>query len=204
MKQLLLRPRSIAGATAWGTMAAFIVFLGLLFADFIVSAYRSSFGPARQIDSIAVGAGYSISLDATPAHPWLAEYQQTVGIYGGGPRDGALLGRVEIPMNTGGRVRIAVLVPTGSNRAEVVLADRYVTTRIDLATQKLKDQNSWRDPGLLPIGIISGESYPVKFIPCVLWPLLSAEEQKEIMRPDDELRGFCDVAQPGSQQDAVR
>jgi len=198
MKEFLLRPRSIAGAAIWGSATALVVFFGLVFADLIVSAYRNNFGPARQIDAIAVGSGYSISLDATPAHPWLAEYDQSIGIYGGDPRGGKLLGRVEIPMNTGGRVRIGVLIAARSTPAQVVLADRLLNTRIDLSSRTLQDQKSWKDTDLKPIGIISGESYPVKFIPCAVWPFLSTEEQDAIMRPDDQLRGFCDAAQPSA------
>jgi len=202
MKQFLTRPRSIAGATLWGAITAIVVFFGLFVANFIISAYRSSFGPAAQIDAIAVGGGYSISLDATPAHPFLAEYKQSISVYGGDPRDGALLGRVEIPMNTGGRVRIGVLVPKEPNKADVVLADRYATTRIDLSNQKATDLDSWRHPMLRPIGIISGESHPIKFIPCTVWHLLSPVEQRTIMGSSDELHGFCEAAQQGASGNA--
>ncbi|MBI3546088.1 MAG: hypothetical protein HY081_05785 [Gammaproteobacteria bacterium] len=188
----------------WGVIIAVIVFFGLIIADFVISAYRDSFGPAAQIDAIAVGGGYSISLDATPAHPFLAEYKQSISVYGSEPRDGALLGRVEIPMNTGGRVRIGVLVSTEPNKAEVVLADRYATTRIELSTQKVADMDSWRQPTLRPIGIISGESYPIKFIPCAVWSLLSSREQQTIMGSRDELQGFCEAAQRGASRDAPK
>jgi hypothetical protein len=204
MKQFLTRPRSIVGAILWGTITSVVVFFGLIVADFIISAYRSSFGPAAQIDAIAVGGGYSISLDARPAHPFLAEYKQSISVYGSNPRNGTLLGRVEIPMNTGGRVRIGVLVPIEPNKAEVVLADRYATTHIDLSTRKAADLDSWRKPTLRPIGIISGESNPIKFIPCVVWPLLSSGEQQTIMGSRDELQGFCDTAQQGAPGDAPK
>jgi len=204
MKQFLTRPRSIVGATLWGVIAAVVIFFGLIVADFIVSAYRSNFGPAAQIGAIAVGGGYSISLDATPAHPFLAEYKQSISVYGGDPRNGALLGRVEIPMNTGGRVRIGVLVPTEPNKAEVVLADRYATTRIELSTQKVANLDSWRQPTLRPIGIISGESHPIKFIPCAVWPLLSSREQQTIVGSRDELQGFCEAAQQDAPEDAPK
>lgn len=204
MKQFLIRPRSIVGAALWGAITAVVVFFGLIIADFIMSAYRSSFGPAAQIDAIAVGGGYSISLDATPAHPFLAEYKQFISVYGGNPGNGTLLRRVEIPMNTGGRVRIGVLVPIEPNRAEVVLADRYATTRIELSTQKAGGLDSWRKPTLRPIGIISGESHPIKFIPCVVWPLLSSVEQQAIIGAKDELQGFCEAAQQGALAGAPR
>lgn len=190
----MLRPRSIAGAMTWGTLTALIVFLGLLVSDLVVTAYRRDFGPARQIDAIAVGQGYSISLDATPTHPFLAEYEQSVRIFGGSPRGGALLGRVPIPANTGGRLRLGILVPRETATAEVVLADRSAVTRIDLASRRILSQGSWKDPAFVPLGIISGESNPVKFIPCSVWPHLSKEEQRAILGPDNALQDFCEAA----------
>lgn len=194
MKKLLLRPRSIAGAIAWGATSAVVAFLGLVAMDFVVAIYRSSFGPAQQITSVALGSGYSISLEATPAHPWLAEYRQSVKVYGGAPREGGLLGSIEIPANTGGRVRIGVLVPALSRGADVILVDRYFASRINLATRQISDASSFDSKGAIPLGIISGESFPVKFIPCAVWHLLSSEEQTEIIRPDERMRGFCDSA----------
>jgi len=194
MKNFLFYRRSIATSISLGAITALVVFFGLLVADFAVSLYTSNFGPFRQIDAIAVGGGYSISFDATPAHLMLAEYKQSVAIYGGGPRDGALIGRVDIPMNTGGRIRIGILVPQDAGKHEAVLLDRYATTRIDLAKQSQKQEESnWRNMKLKSIGWVSGESYPVKFIPCSVWPLISPQEKDSIIGSDRELRGFCDA-----------
>lgn len=187
MSNVLLRPRSIVGATAWGIVTACAVFIGLNIAEFVVFGHRT-----QHLESIAVGDGYSIALDAKPSHLFLAEYEQSIRIYGGDPRGGELLGRVAIPVNPGGRVRIGILVPRQPGNAEIVLADRGETTRIDLATQKVQNQGSWRDADFRPIGIISGESYPLKFIPCSVWWLLTAEERDTIVKPGDELQGFCE------------
>ncbi len=197
MKQFFLRSRSIAGAIAWGAITAFVVFFGLIIADLIMTAHQKDFGPARQIDAIAVGNGYSISLDATPTHAFLAEYEQSIRVFGGSPRRGGLLGRLLIPANTGGQIRIGVLVPRDKARTEVFLADRYQTTHIDLPSQKAYTQPTepTHDPALLPLGIISGASNPVKFIPCSVWSHLSSEEQKEIIRPGDTLQDFCGTGQ---------
>ncbi len=192
MKQFLTKPRSIIGSTLWGIIVAILTFIGILIIDFILSIYKTNFGPARQIESIAVGGGYSISLDATPAHPMLAEYEQSISIYGGGPREGELLGNVEIPMNTGGRVRIGILIPNELKAPEVVLVDRYSTTSINLLTKQSTNVESWRKGNLKPIGIISGESYPIKFIPCSVFPFLSEDEQSHILGTDNEMNGFCD------------
>ncbi len=169
-----------------------MILIIILVVGLISSAYRSNFGPVRQIESIAIGGGYSISLNATPAHPMLAEYKQSITLYGGTPRGGENLGNIEIPMNTGGRIRIGVLVPNNFTTKDVILADRYLTTSVNLMSQKTRNIGSWRDGNLKAIGIISGESYPIKFIPCSVWPLLSSEEQEHILRPGDELEGFCD------------
>jgi hypothetical protein len=193
MKHVLLQPRSIAGATFWGAITACVVFAGLLVADVAWSWYRESFGPAYRVDSIAVGGGYSINIIATPAHPFLAEYKQVVAIYGGGPRDGAHLGDVEIPMNTGGRVRIAVLVPGDPGKPEVVLVDRYATTRIDLVHRaQVPGPSVRRDRTLKPLGWVTGESYPMKFVPCAVWPAISSEEREDILRDNAEFKDFCD------------
>ncbi len=148
---------------------------------------------SQVIESIAVGGGYSIALDATPAHPFLAEYEQEVRIYGGEPREGRLLGRVSLPMNSGGRIRIGVLIPDEPWSPTVVLADRHETTAIQLPEQIVASLPTWRDPGLRPLGLISAESSPVKFIPCSAWPFLSVEEQQTIIREGDGLTGFCEL-----------
>ena len=193
MKNFLFRQRSIATSVAWGTISALVIFFGLLVADFAVSLITSSFGPTRQVDAVSVGGGYSISIDATPAHPWLAEYKQSVSVYGGGPREGGRMGHVDIPMNTGGRIRIGILVPQGGGTHEVVLLDRYATTRINLANLSGKEEEGgWRGKNLKAIGWVSGESYPIKFIPCSIWPLLSVQERENIIASDKELASFCD------------
>lgn len=194
MKNFLTRQRSFATSIAWGAISALVIFFGLLIADFAVSLFASNFGPTRQIDAVSVGGGYSISIDATPAHPWLAEYKQSISVYGGGPREGKLIGRVDIPMNTGGRIRIGILVPDDQSTHEVVLLDRYATTRINLANLSGKyEEGDWRSKNLKAIGWVSGESYPVKFIPCSVWPLLSVQEREDIIASDKELSSFCDA-----------
>ncbi|MDD3519360.1 MAG: hypothetical protein PHQ14_13510 [Chromatiales bacterium] len=193
MRQLLTRSRSIVGATLWGAAVAIVTFVGLLVGDFVLSLHRDHFGPAAQIDAIAVGGGYAISLDATPAHPFLAEYRQSIGVYGSDTSGDSLLGRVEIPTNTGGRVRIGVLVPTEIGRAEVVLADRHAVTGIDLSSRITMALDSWRQPTLMPLGIISGESHPIRFIPCAVWPRLPVEERQAIIDAEDDLQGFCEM-----------
>ena len=125
MKTFLTKPRSIAGTIILDTLTAIAVFFSLVVADFLLSIYRNEFGPARQIDAIASGNGYSISLDATPAHPMLAEYTQSLSIFGGQPRQGSMLGRVELPMNTGGRVAYA-----DSGRAGIDYSSRRCAPRV--------------------------------------------------------------------------
>lgn len=194
MKNFLFRQRSIATSIAWGAISALVIFFGLLVADFAISLITSSFGPSRQVDAVSVGGGYSISIDATPAHPWLAEYKQSVSVYGGSPREGELMGHVDIPMNTGGRIRIGILVPQDQGTREVVLLDRYSTTRINLANLSAKEEEGeWRGKNLKAIGWVSGESYPVKFIPCSVWPLISDQEREAIIASDKELASFCDA-----------
>ena len=192
MKEILLKPRSIAGAITWGALSAFFVFVVLIIIDLVISTYTENFGPIQQIQSIAVGNGYSISLDAKPVHPWLAEYEQSITVYGGDPRNGNRLANLEIPTNTGGRVLIGVYVPKDKSNS-VILVDRYSTSIIDLANLKVSPIQNINHEELISLGIISGQSYPIKFIPCSSWPLISLIEKNTIIHEHSEIKGICDA-----------
>lgn len=179
---------------AWKILTALVIVGALVAADVFVAAARSDIKPARQIDAIAVGHGYSISIDAPAVHPVFAGHESSVAIYGGRSREGRPLARVGVPMNMEGRVSIGVLVPRDRASAEVVLADRLTATRIDLATGTRRSQGLWPDPSLLPLGIVAGETAPVSFIPCPVWLRLSAAERAAIVRPREALEGFCGAA----------
>jgi hypothetical protein len=192
MKNILTKPRSIIGATAWGAMVAIVIFVGLIAIDFIASMYRENFGPARQVESIAVGSGYSIAIEATPAHPILAEYEQSLAIYGGTPRRGGLLGRIELPMNTGGKIRVGVLVSNKISSPEIILVDRHANTLIRLAEVQASNIKEWNHLEYKALGIISGSSYPIKFIPCSIWSSLFEEERHEIYPPGYDEKSVCE------------
>ncbi len=42
------------------------------------------------------------------------------------------------------------------------------------------------------LGWISGASYPLKFIPCVSWVLLSDDEKQSILENESVFSEFCD------------
>ena len=194
MGEFLHRPGSIVGPLLWGVLGAVATFVLIFVVDFVWSLYSEDFGPPHLVESIAVGGGYSISIRAQPAHLFLAEYEQEVSIYGGEPRLGDFLGSVRIPMNTGGRVRIGLLVPTDPTRHDVVLHDRDSTSRIDLVKQSVRPESGdLTAGGLRALGWFSGESYPLKFIPCAVWSRLDIEEQQAIARGGDVPDSFCDI-----------
>lgn len=176
---------------AWKVLTALVIVGALVAADVFVADARGDIQPARRIDTIAVGHGYSISIDARVAHPVFDGHESSVAIYGGTSQEGRPRARVGVPMNMEGRVSIGVLVPRDRASAEVVLADRLTATRIDLATGTRRSQALWPDPALLPLGIVAGEAAPVSFIPCQFWLRLSAAERAAIVRPREALEGFC-------------
>lgn len=184
--------------------SSILMFFGFVVANMAMQANSEDYGPPYRIGAIAVGHGYSINIDAKPIHPFLAEYDQWVSIYGGHPRVGEHLGTLKIPTNTGGRVRIGVFVPKDLRKPEIVLLQRHYLTRINLKTRKIagkeflgieeREQSSaWKDPTLKFLGWISGESSPVKFIPCAVWPSLSDEEKGYIVSGEATLLDLCET-----------
>lgn len=192
MKEFLKKPRSIIGSTLWGAIVAMVTFVAILVGDLLFSIAIESFGPARQIDSIAVGAGYSISLDAKPIHPFLAEYDQSIRVYGGDYRGGEDLGSIEIPTNTGGRVRIGVLASKNNENKTVILIDRKNTSLLNLVDLTSESIENWPEDDYVPIGLISGESYPVKIFPCSTLRILDEPELESVFSEfGTEYDGFC-------------
>jgi hypothetical protein len=207
MRKFFSQPRSILGAMLWGMAGAIAMFVLLIIGDFAVSLYTGKFGPVKTVEAISVGNGFSIAIKATPAHPWFAEYFQSVRIFGGEPRLGDLLGEVEIPMNTGGRVRIGILIPRTTASQVIGLVDRHSTSWIDLKALALmpskrpafeiRDDHpmrivDWNWEEYRALGWISGASYPLKFIPCVSWVLLSDDEKQSILENESVFSEFCD------------
>jgi hypothetical protein len=182
MKSFFLRPRSILGAVLWGAASAILVFAAILIIDFAVSLYRGSFGSTHHLSSVSLGNGFSVDFEATPAHPFLAEYDQKLVVYKNTPRDGDIAGRIEVPMNTGGRVRILLFVPRDPSVRKVALSDRHVTSIIDLESlSAVPGSQALVAAEWIPLGLLSGESPPLKFIPCSLWSRMSNEEKTAIM-----------------------
>lgn len=195
------RRRSILIAVFY---SAILVSFGFVVANMALQANSKDYGPPYRIGAIAVGHGYSINIDAKPIHPFLAEYDQWVSIYGGHPRVGEHLATLKIPANTGGRVRIGVFVPKDLRKPEIVLLQRHYLTRINLETRSIESKEflgyeereksgAWKDPKLRFLGWISGESYPVKFIPCAVWPSLSDEEKRYIVSREATLLDLCET-----------
>ena len=192
MLQLLFRSRSIATAVLWGLLSGIATFLAMLVMEFAYAIYSESFGSPHRLSAISLGNGYSIDLEATPAHPFLAEYKQEVVVYKNGARSGGLIGRVKIAMNTGGRVRIFLLVPIDSSKKIVAFSDRHDTSVVDLERLEVQElSNALISSDWMPIGVLSAESPPLKFIPCALWPRLVAEERNSIVREEQNASTAC-------------
>ncbi len=184
-----------------GAVTALLAFVAIIFADTLFSMSQGYFGTPWEMEAIAVGNGYSISIVAKHIHPYLAEYDQFVRIYGGEPREGDLLGEVQIETNTGGRVRIGVFVPNEPSDTEIILLQRLFLTGVRLDEQKVIKHRAWIPEFSvddLPdgrsftfLGWVSASSYPMKFIPCQVWPTLSPEERDAIVGSDKGLDALC-------------
>ena len=192
---------SILAALFIGTFTAVFVFIGILMSDFLLSAWRGYFGTPQHMDAIAVGEGYSVEFIAQHIHPYLAEYDQFLGIYGGAQTGGDYLGRVKIETNTGGRVRIGLFVPKGFGEPELLVLQRYSLSRINLRKLTKSRVSDWRsdfsqddlpqDRAYTFLGWVSGASYPLKFIPCSIWPKLSQAEREAVIHGNPELDDLC-------------
>ncbi len=194
MFQFLSRPRSIATSVFWGGLSAIATFVAILVLDFAISVYTQNFGPPHKLSAISLGNGYSIDLEATPAHPFLAEYTQQIVVYKNGARSGGLVGRVKIAMNTGGRVRIFLFVPIDSSKKIVAFGDRNDSSVVDLERLEVQESSSaFISSDWVPIGVLSAESSPLKFIPCALWSRLAADERSSIMAGEQNSSTACTI-----------
>lgn len=185
-----------------GTVTAIVAFIGIIFADELAASLRGYYGPPRDVEAIAVGNGYSIALVAYHTHPYLAEYDQFVRVYKNTtPREGEYLGELKVETNTGGRVRIGIFLPADMTKKEVLLLQRYGLTRVHLENQETEYEGSWKpdfseddlphNEQFIFFGWISGASFPIKFIPCQVWPRLSKAEREAIVGTDGELDRLC-------------
>jgi hypothetical protein len=129
-----------------------------------------------RVEAIAVGKGFSVSLVAQSAHPYLAEYEETLEVYGGSAREGTHLGSLTLPMNTGGRIRVLLFRKKGQE-SKILLRDRYADSFVDLSTVTFSDGRGAKDEDFEFIGAFSGQAYPLKFIPAAIWVTLSDAEK---------------------------
>lgn len=134
----------------------------------------------------------SIPIEGLQLRYRIVSLKATIVIYNQFSSTSGPVGQIEIPANTGGRIRIGVLVPLDDRKHEVVLVDRNATTQIDLDQQLIQpDPINWQDPSLKPLGWISGESLPVKFVPCAVWSAMPPQEQRQILGDSSEFANFC-------------
>jgi hypothetical protein len=131
---------------------------------------------------VAVGNNYSIELLTRTAHIFLAEYDQGLVVYGGTPRDGEKKGTIDLHENTGGRTHILLYSNPTQNGDFVILKDRFGTHRVNLGTLRIEEQLDQENPGRNTfIGTMSGETYPLKFVPPSVWS--EVEVSKKMDRP---------------------
>ena len=163
MMKLLKILRYIISAAFFGMIAFLLLDLVLWFTFGVGWGWWKwdSVGP------IAISDGYSIEIQTRPAHPFLAEYDQRVVVYGGDARNGTRRGMIPLHMNTGGRTYLEIeRATTPDNKPLVLLTDRYGTDIIQLNDLS---RSLYAQEDILPnerrrIGIVSGEAYPNKFI----------------------------------------
>jgi hypothetical protein len=180
MKLFFSKPRTFFKASLWGFLVALVSFLVMAFWYSIWGIFTP--GEPHKLGAVAVGHGYSIDVEALPIHPYLAEYEQKLLVFGGDVRNGGRLGTVLLPTNTGGRVLMELLVPNNPSKAELLIIDRYGTTHIDLRTRvelrigKKVDESYWQS-----LGLLSAESVPLKFISCLAWASIAAADKTAIV-----------------------
>lgn len=121
----------------------------------------------ESVGPLAISDGYSIVVQTRSAHPFLAEYDQRLIVYGGNARNGKKKGTVPLHMNTGGRTYLEIdRAIDPNNNPLVLISDRYGTDVIQLSTlsQSQFAKTDMQIRNRQRIGIISGEAYPNKFI----------------------------------------
>jgi hypothetical protein len=119
---------------------------------------------------VAVGGNYSVELLTRTAHVFLAEYDQRLVVFGGTERNGEKKGTVELQMNTGGRTHIMIYSAISKTSQLVLLKDRFGISRIDLKNMKRESElASESTSNYTFIGTVSGEAYPLKFVPVSIW-----------------------------------
>jgi len=132
---------------------------------------------------VAVGNNYSIELLTRTAHVFLAEYDQRLVIYGGTPREGEKRGTIDLHMNTGGRTHILLYLTPSQDGDFVILKDRFGTYRVNLGTLRIEEQSGQENPGKnIFIGTMSGEAYPLKFVPSSVWSEVEASKKMDRQR----------------------
>lgn len=135
--------------------------------------------------SIAVGDGYSITLQFRQAHPMVAEYHRRVLVFSGSERRGVFNGALQLRMNFGGRTYIMIY--------RHLNADGRVThlsfSARDEAPAALGQSIRLNDPDFEAppreatreyVGLVSGEAYPLKFVsPLILSETLARQKMRE-------------------------
>jgi hypothetical protein len=81
-------------------------------------------------------------------------------------------------MNTGGRTHILVYFLQSQNGDVVLLKDRFGTHHLNLGTLKLEEQYGSENTDKYKfIGTVSGEAYPLKFVPPSVWSEADASKK---------------------------
>ncbi len=130
----------------------------------------------RPCAALAVGDGYSVLLQFRQAHPMVAEYQRRVMVFSGDDRRGGLSGALQLRMNFGGRTYLLVYrhLDAAGKVTHVTFEPRDEAITGVGQSIRLKDPDFERPPDATRkeyLGLISGEAYPLKFVP----PLVVSE-----------------------------
>ncbi len=128
--------------------------------------------------AIGVGDGYSILLQFRQAHPLVAEYHRRVMVFGGTERQGKLLGALQLNMNFGGRTYIMIYrhLNQQGHVTHITFKARDESRMGSGQTIRLKDpdfENPLKGSESEYLGLVSGEAYPLKFVP----PSVISEEK---------------------------
>ncbi len=186
---LLPRPPS-AAALAWGVVAALAIWAAAVAAGLATPWFGLT--AAARLDSVSLGNGYAFRIEASHSHPFLAEYRQRLELFDDSLGRPIRLATIALPANTGGGVRIGVVVPRDPARQELLLIDHVFSSRIDLARrQRIAGVADWSQPGMRSLGWVVGDSRGLIFVPCAVWETVPVATQERILGGSPQLATFC-------------
>ena len=139
----------------------------------------------RPCASIGVGDGYSVTLQFRQAHPMVAEYHRRVMIFSSQGRRGKYDGALQLRMNFGGRTYIMIYRHLNAEGEVTHVSFWPRDESLSGTMQSIRLTNpAFEEPPIgfqkEYIGLVTGESYPLKFVsPLILPEAVAAKKMRK-------------------------